>query len=150
MNLSGPTSFAPLIYKSIEIIKQNQLNLINRQKNKSDQSPTVNSLKNPYHILFIIADGKVSNENEAETVKAIIEASSYPLSVVVIGVGDGPWDTMIKFDDYLGSVSKFDNLQFVDYHQTIKSSKSPDYEFALKALMEIPDQIKIMKKLNYL
>ena len=92
----------------------------------------------------------MSNENEAETIKAIVEASNYPISIVVVGVGDGPWDTMIKFDDHLCAISKFDNFQFVDYHQTVKNSKSPDQEFALKALMEIPEQIKIMKKFNYL
>ncbi len=32
--------------------------------------------------------------NEAETVEAIVEASNYPLAIVVIGVGDGPWGLM--------------------------------------------------------
>ncbi len=106
--------------------------------------------KYPYHILFIIADGKVSSENEEETIKAIIEASSYPLSIVMVGVGDGPFDAMIKFDDRLCTKSKFDNFQFVDFHQTIKSSKTPDLTFALNALMEIPEQFRAMKNFNYI
>lgn len=104
-----------------------------------------------YHILFIIADGKISPECENETIKAIVEASLYPLSIVVIGVGDGPFNTMIKFDTRLCKKSKFDNFQFVDYHDTIKTnSKTPELAFALKALMEVPEQYKFMKQFNYI
>jgi hypothetical protein len=35
--------------------------------------------------------------SERETINAIVEASNYPLSIVVVGVGDGPWETMQEF-----------------------------------------------------
>ena len=111
---------------------------------------TTKSSRCPYHILFIVADGKVSEENELETVRAIADASDFPLSIVMIGVGDGPWDTMIKFDDRVCALAKFDNFQFVDFNQTAKSSKTPDLAFGLGALMEVPEQFRIMKNLNYL
>jgi E3 ubiquitin-protein ligase RGLG len=164
VNLCGPTSFAPIINKAIEIIKYNQQqkqtklnNALNSMNSDSismncvePQATTLVQAKMSYHILFIITDGRVSKENELETIRSIINASLYPLSIVLIGVGDGPFNKMMKYDDLLCTRSRFDNFQFVDYHRIIKNSKAPDITFALHALMEIPEQYKIMKKLNYI
>jgi len=135
VTLSGPTSFAPVIHEAINIVKQEQ----------------------SYHILVIIADGQVTDASSSgDTAQAIIEASHYPLSIVCIGVGDGPWDMMEHFDDELRA-RRFDNFQFVDFHACVNSAKQHsrieahlEARFALAALMEVPDQFAYIKQAGLL
>ena len=126
VQMSGPTNFGPLIRKAIDIVRTTK----------------------QYHILLIIADGQV--DNDKETVDAIVEASNFPLSIVCIGVGDGPFDKMVRYDDKL-TANKFDNFQFVNYYEVV--SQQPEYQdvvFAVKALQEIPDQYSFIKEHGYL
>jgi E3 ubiquitin-protein ligase RGLG len=89
---------------------------------------------------------------ERDTINAIVKASEYPLSIVLVGVGDGPWDTMKQFDDNIPSRA-FDNFQFVNFTEimlrNIPGSKK-EAEFALAALMEIPSQYKATMDLQLL
>lgn len=141
LRLAGPTSFAPIIEMAMTIVEQSG---------------------GQYHVLLIIADGQVTRSidtqhgqlsaQEQRTINAIVRASEFPLSIVLVGVGDGPWDLMKEFDDNIPSRA-FDNLQFVNFTEIM--SKNVDLsrkqrEFALSALMEIPSQYKATMALDLL
>ncbi|KAI3737376.1 hypothetical protein L2E82_27376 [Cichorium intybus] len=141
LRLAGPTSFAPIIEMAITIVEQSG---------------------GQYHVLLIIADGQVTrsvdtdqgqlSQQERRTVDAIVKASEYPLSIVLVGVGDGPWDMMKEFDDNIPARS-FDNFQFVNFTEIMSKnmdSSRKEAEFALSALMEIPSQYKATLELNLL
>ncbi|CAM9437747.1 unnamed protein product [Discosporangium mesarthrocarpum] len=123
VTLSGPTSFAPIIRKALDLVEDSG---------------------GLYHCLVIIADGEVTKEGE--TAKAIVEASSFPLSIIMVGIGDGPWDRAREFDNHLPK-RKFDNFRFID-HQSMKK-KTPE-GVALAALAEVPTQYKAMVELGLL
>jgi hypothetical protein len=86
-------------------------------------------------------------DNEEETIESIVKASNFPLSIVVIGVGDGPWTAMNHFDDKLPS-RLFDNFQFVEFHKIKSEARNPHAAIALATLMEIPDQFTAIQKLK--
>lgn len=141
LRLAGPTSFAPIIEMAMTIVEQSG---------------------GQYHVLVIIADGQVTRSvdtdrgklspQEQKTVNAIVEASNFPLSIILVGVGDGPWDMMKEFDDNIPARA-FDNFQFVNSTEIMSKNVAPsrkETEFALSALMEIPSQYKATIELSIL
>ncbi|XP_078167152.1 E3 ubiquitin-protein ligase RGLG2-like isoform X2 [Carex rostrata] len=141
IRLAGPTSFAPIIEMAMTVVE---------------------SSGGQYHVLLIIADGQITRSTDTAdgqlspqerlTIDAIVKASEFPLSIVLVGVGDGPWDMMREFDDNIPARS-FDNFQFVNFTE-IMSKRIPqprkEAEFALAALMEIPSQYTAIMGLQIL
>ncbi|TKY73812.1 E3 ubiquitin-protein ligase RGLG1 [Spatholobus suberectus] len=139
LKLSGPTSFAPVIDAAIDIVEKNN---------------------GQYHVLVIIADGQVTRNpdtprgklspQEEATINSIVAASHYPLSIILVGVGDGPWDEMKHFDDNI-TERLFDNFQFVNFTKIMSENteaSKKEAEFALAALMEIPFQYRAAQNIE--
>jgi len=87
ITLSGPTNFAPAIRKSIELAKASGARELT--------------------ICLILTSSQV--EARIATEAALKDASKLPIAIVVVGVGDGPFDNMARLDDDVGS-RLFDNL----------------------------------------
>jgi hypothetical protein len=97
----------------------------------------------------IIADGMV--EKPKATVDAIIEASNYAMSIIMIGVGDAAMDLMEFFDDGIKG-SRFDNFRFVKFKEVeeemeeCETDDEKDVRFTTSCLMEVPDQYQFIKE----
>jgi len=122
--LSGPTHFHELIEMTCALAGD-----------KLDQE------HQHYHILLIITDGVINDPEE--TINALVEASSLPISVVIAGVGDADFSAMKMFDaDEGGLVSskgvkaERDLVQFVSMNDCGASGT----KLAKATLQEIPRQ----------
>ena len=130
--MSGPTTFAPLIRQAMRVVDQSGMK---------------------YHVLVILADGQITMQCLDDTTQAIVDASEFPMSIVMIGVGDGPWDEMKHFDDKVPQ-RNWDNFQFIEFNEVINNpamANSEDIqqnEFALLALMELPKQYEQASRLT--
>ncbi|KAK9004022.1 hypothetical protein V6N11_001840 [Hibiscus sabdariffa] len=107
VELSGPTSFAPIIEMALTIVEQSG---------------------GQYHVLVIIADGQATRHvdtqrgqlspQQKKSAEAIVQASELPLSIIFVRVGDEPWDMMKElparvfgnFQITLGNISTSQNL----------------------------------------
>ena len=121
VDMNGPTSFAPLIRQALKDVYDSGMK---------------------FHILLIIADGQVSRQCQEETQQAIIDACDFPLSIVVIGVGDGPWEEMERFDAGLPG-RPWDNFRFCQFDRAVNAAgtAASDREscFESNVLQELSD-----------
>ncbi|CAL6105715.1 Copine_I [Hexamita inflata] len=126
--LDGPTTMGPVIRKAIQLCQESK----------------------QYHILIIMTDGGISSpELDAQ---AVIDASNYPLSIITVGLGDGPFDVLEKFDNKLKK-RKFDNFNFFNFTEMEKKlghTENVDEAIAVEMLQEIPAQYADIVKLGYL
>ncbi|TPP64720.1 Copine II [Fasciola gigantica] len=124
----GPTNFAPII---------NTVASIARQAEPGSQ----------YSILLILTDGIISDL--PQTRAAIVNASSLPLSIIIVGVGPANFDEMEELDgDEIrltsrGRAAVRDIVQFVpfrDFHDA-NSVQESKRRLSKAVLAEIPDQL---------
>lgn len=123
---SGPTLFAPLITNAIT-------HTASMGCSQSNQK---------YNILLILTDG-VINDMDA-TKAAIIQASTQPMSIIIIGVGNADFSEMRDLDSdgkmlsYGGKTATRDIVQFVSYKECAARGAS---ELSQQVLAEIPNQV---------
>ncbi|KAG2658727.1 hypothetical protein PVAP13_1KG305000 [Panicum virgatum] len=125
VSLAGPTLFGQLIGTAMAIASQSLAD--NQQK---------------YFILLIITDGVVTDFQE--TIDAIIRASDFPMSIIVIGVGGADFKEMEfldpnkgeKLESSTGRVASRDMIQFAPMKDVHGSGVST----VQSLLAEIPGQ----------
>lgn len=103
--LSGPTLFAPVISRFTDLVSKT---------------------KGMYHVFMIITDGAICDMNETKA--AILEASKYPISIVIVGVGNADFKSMQELDD----MKTRDIVQFVPMST---------HDLCCEVLREIPSQV---------
>ena len=126
INLAGPTYFSPMINDLILEVNQ-----------ELDEGKVMN-----YHILMILTDGMI--DDMTETKDSLVTASFLPISVIIIGIGNGDFRNMNVLDadeyplyDRTGRKADRDLVQFVPYNQF----KDNPQKLAEQVLEEIPRQV---------
>ncbi|VAI45739.1 unnamed protein product [Triticum turgidum subsp. durum] len=125
VSLAGPTLFGPLLSTATAIASQSLTN--NQQK---------------YFILLIVTDGVVTDFQE--TIDAIIKASDFPLSIIVVGVGGADFKEMEfldpnkggRLESSTGRVASRDVIQFAP----MKDVHGTGISIVQSLLAEIPGQ----------
>ena len=97
--MSGPTHFSKVLSVVLEYMKANIHNQM-------------------YHILLILTDGEIHDMNQTKDL--IVECSKYPLSIIIVGIGNADFTNMITLDgdeqvlrNSKGEPTERDIVQFV-------------------------------------
>lgn len=124
ISLNGPTLFAPIFTKVLASCKEKYL-------------------ENPdnYCFFMIITDGEIHDFDK--TADVIVEACDYPISIVILGVGEESFQRMKDFDegnftDTKGRKPKRDIVRFVKFNE-FKNSRTA---LSAEILKEIPTQVE--------
>ncbi|OMJ95503.1 hypothetical protein SteCoe_1100 [Stentor coeruleus] len=125
-NFSGPTNFAPLINQAVSIATDAHVDQMNQQ----------------YFILLILTDGQI--DDMQNTINSIVLGSKFPLSIVIVGIGNDNFESMIDLDadikplvDSNGTKMIRDIVQFIPF-RNFEGSMSA---LAKEVLAEIPREI---------
>ena len=126
IRLSGPTHFAPMI----------------RDLNNEVQSNLRNGMTMGYNILLILTDGQI--DDLQDTIDELVEASFLPISVIIVGIGNGDFGSMDVLDadenplyDRRGRKADRDLVQFVPFNRY----KNDPPKLAEQVLEEVPRQV---------
>jgi hypothetical protein len=97
---------------------------------------------NQYIILFILTDGDIHDRQKV--IDQLIECCVLPISIIIVGVGNGPFDIMNEIDDddcqmvdSRGRKTTRDLVQFVEF----RNFRNNGVELAKEVLEELPRQV---------
>jgi hypothetical protein len=124
--LSGPTCFTPMLNYAC-----------NRPTSQARDGRS-------YLCILILTDGEITDM--ASTVDAIVAASSSPVSIIIVGVGDGcDFQAMDRLDgdglamrNKAGKVAERDIVQFVPFRNYVGADPA---KLAQDTLHELPGQL---------
>ncbi|KAJ8302122.1 hypothetical protein KUTeg_021109 [Tegillarca granosa] len=140
VQLYGPTNFSPVI------------------NHVSRFAASMQDGKN-YFVLLIITDGVITDMHQ--TMQAIVNAASLPMSIIIVGVGDADFEAMNVLDgdeqrlSYNGRYAERDIVQFVPFREFMNNHYGNNMQLsqaalAKEVLAEIPDQfLSYMNKHNF-
>lgn len=128
VQLYGPTNFAPVINHVAKFARTYR-----------DGTS--------YFVLLIITDGVISDM--PQTVEAIVQASTLPMSIIIVGVGNADFSAMEVLDGDVvrvssrGRAADRDIVQFVPFRNFLQGGpwQSNQMRLAKEVLAEIPDQV---------
>jgi len=142
ITLYGPTNFSPVIHNTAQISGQ-------YQDGKH------------YFVLLIITDGIISDMNS--TIRAIVDSSALPLSIIIVGVGNADFAAMDQLDadeqrltTMDGRAAVRDIVQFVPLNRFLSNRSGASHvhsqaDLAKEVLAEIPEQMTgYMRSKGYL
>lgn len=132
VKLHGPTKFAPIVRLAANLAKQFE---------HDDFSDSQTKMK--YFVLLIVTDGVVNDMQD--TINEVVRASKFPISIVIIGVGDEDFSLMDELDadvtplvsSETGEQMTRDIVQFVPFNEHKDSPSS----LAEATLDEIPREV---------
>jgi len=131
-DLSGPTLFAPILHKAMEIAQYNKAH---------------GSIE--YTILLLITDGEIHDMESS--INCLIKSADLPLSVIIVGVGKENFKNMMILDGDNGLINaqgvkaERDLVQFVPFRDFQDNAE----KLAEHVLEEVPNQlVKYMERIG--
>ena len=137
VQLYGPTNFSPVINHVANFASAHQHEPSN------------------YFVLLIITDGIITDFKE--TKEALITASSLPMSVIIVGVGEEDFSAMEVLDgdkgglEHRGKKAQRDIVQFVELGKYLTGSREEggtNEALARAVLAEVPGQVTAWMKVR--
>ncbi|XP_076470545.1 copine-3-like [Babylonia areolata] len=140
VRLCGPTLFAPIINRVLSFASEAKI----KETQKGAHA---------YFILLLLTDGGANDIDE--TKEAIVTASGLPMSIIIVGVGNGNFSSMKELEDSkerplrgpTGNIAERDIVQFVPFCQYKEKSAE---DLALALMGKIPRQVEEYYKMNAL